>query len=135
MLEDGFSFYVIWVDLVIVLWIGVCVAGLIGHNKCYQNLKQGDFYVVTDELIGKQEPETYPVRYFNTFNKSAELKFKTYGSYTITSNHTADNPDPYAVSDTDNYFSSYVGDEFLLVINRKSQVLLVYNKKLFEYGK
>lgn len=97
MLEDGFSFYIIWVDLVIVLWIGVCVAGLIGHNKCYQNLKQGNFYVVTDELIGKEEPETYPgIGFLNIFSKPAELKFYAYGSFTIASNHTSNDPDLYA---------------------------------------
>ena len=132
-LEHGFDFYSVWVVIIVAMYIGVCVVGLIFYYKDYQNVKQGRFYVVTDELIGKQEPETYPVRYLNTFNKSAELKFKTYGSYTVISNHTSSNPDPYAVSDVDNYITSTVGDEFLLVINRKSQVLLAYNTKLFEY--
>ena len=124
---------VVLFDAMSAFFVYLCAAALISDYKKCQDIELGRFYVVTDELIGKQEPETYPVRYLNTFNKSAELKFKTYGSYTVISNHTSSNPDPYAVSDVDNYFTSTVGDEFLLVINRKSQVLLAYNTKLFEY--
>ena len=131
----GLVFYlVVLFDAMIAFYVYICSAVLISNYKDYQNIKQGHFYVVTDELIGKQEPESYSgVRFLNTFAKSAELNFRSYGSFTITSHHTSDNPDPYVVSDVDNYFTSSVGDTFLLVITRKSQVLLVYNTKLFEY--
>lgn len=131
----GLVFYlVVLFDAMIAFFVYLCIATLISNYKDCQNIKQGHFYVVTDELIGKQEPESYPgVRFLNAFSKSAELKFQSYGSFTITSHHTSDNPDPYAVSDADNYFTSSIGDTFLLVITRKSQVLLVYNTKLFEH--
>ena len=118
----------------IVLWIGACIVGIIGYYRRCQDIEQGRFYVITDELIGKQEPESYRgILYLNAFSKPAKLNFYAYGSFTIASHHTANNPDPYAVSDTDNYFSSSIGDKFLLVINKKSNILLVYNTKQFEY--
>ena len=132
-LEDGFDFYVIWVDLVIALWIGVGILGIIGYFRRRQDIEQGNYYVVTDELVAKQEPESYPGTRLNAFAKSAKLKFYAYGSLTMVSNHTSYNPDLYAVSDVDNYYSSSVGDKFLLVINKKSHILLAYNTKWFEF--
>lgn len=133
-LEDGFDFYVILVDLVIALWIGVGILGIIGYFRRRQDIEQGNFYVVTDELVAKQEPESYrSVPFLWVFSKTAKLKFYAYGSISMISDHTASNPDPYAVSDTDNYFSSSVGDKFLLVVTKKSHLLLAYNTKWFEY--
>ena len=131
----GFIFYsVVLFDAMIAFFVYLCAATLISDHKKCQDIRLGHFHVVTDELIGKQEPESYPgIRFLNTFAKSAKLEFKTYNSFFIVSNHTSSDPNPYAVSDADNYFSSSVGDKFLLVITRKSQVLLVYNTKLFEY--
>jgi len=126
-------FLVILFDIMIVFFVWVCLGALISNYKNCQNIKSGQFYVVTDELIGKQEPESYPGTRLNAFAKSAELKFYAYGSFTMVSNHTSSNPDPYAVSDVDNYYSSSVGDKFLLVINKKSHILLAYNTKWFEY--
>lgn len=128
-----FDLDTIWPLLILVVWICFCVAALILSYKDYQSIKQGSFHVVTDELIGKSEQETYHARYLRAFSKTAKLKFHAYGTYFPNLSYDSDSSDRYAVSDTDNYFSSSVGDTFLLVINKKSHILLVYNTKLFEF--
>ena len=111
----------------------LCIAALVKEIKEYQNIENGCFSVVTDELIRKQEQERYYTRFLSTFSKSAKLEFYAYGTYTPDANYTSHTSDRFAVSDVDNYFTSSVGDKFFLVINKKSHILLVYNTKLFEY--
>lgn len=133
-LEDGFDFYPIWGDIVIVLWIGACIVGIIGYYKCYQDIEQGRFYVVTDELIGKEEGESYRgVPFLWAFSKAAKLEFYAYGAFFPISDNTSHSSDRFAVSDEDNYICSSVGDTFFLVINKKGKILFAYNTKTFEY--
>lgn len=52
-------FLVILFDIMIVFFVWVCLGALISNYKNFQDIKSGQFYVVTDDLIGKQEPESY----------------------------------------------------------------------------
>ena len=130
--EAGFVFRVIWYDLTIFVGDFICIAAIIDSNKNYQDIKNKRYYVVTDEVSGKQEEERY-YGCMRAFSKAAEIRFRTYGAYCLNMSHNSDSSDRFAVSDVDNFFTAFNGDEFLLVINKKSHILLAYNAKLFEY--
>ena len=131
--EVGFAFFVI---LYIVILFGsyfIFIAAIIDNYKGYQDIKEKRYYVVTDEVVGKQEAERYHGRFFRTFSEPAKIDFRAYGAYFPNMKYTVDSSDQFAVSDVDNFYAASTGDEFWLVINKKSHILLIYNTKFFTY--
>jgi len=113
----------------------LCVASLVKRNKSHQDIKNCQYRIVTDKLINKQERESYPATsFFMYFSKAAKLEFYAYGAFYPISDNTSHSSDRFVVSDEDNFISSSVGDTFLLIINQKQKVLLVYNTKVFDYN-
>ena len=131
--EVGFVFRVIWLALAAFAMDFICIAAIIDNYKGYQDIKEKRYYVVTDEVIGKQEPERYHGRFFRTYSQPAKIEFRAYGAYFPNMKDTVDSSDQFVVSDVDNFYAASTGGEFLLVINKKSHILLIYNTKFFTY--
>ena len=131
--EEGFVFREILVALLAFAMDFVFIAVIIHNYKGYQDIKEKRYYVVTDEVVGKQEPERYHGRFFRTYSEPAKIEFRAYGAYFPNMKDTVDSSDQFAVSDVDNFYTASTGGEFLLVINKKSNILLIYNTKFFTY--
>lgn len=131
--EIGFAFFVILYIVVLVGANFVFIDAMICCYNGYQAIKSKRYYVVTDEVIGKQEAERYHGRFFRTYSIPAKIEFRAYGEYFPNMKYTGDSSDQFAVSDVDNFYGAFIGEEFLLVINKKSKILLIYNTKFFTY--
>ena len=131
--EIGVNFLVISYIVVMVGMNFIVIDAMIGCYNGYQAIKSKSYYVVTDEVIGKQEAERYHGRFFRTYSKPAKIEFRAYGAYFPNMKDTVDSSDQFVVSDVDNFYAASTGDEFLLVINKKSHILLIYNTKFFTY--
>lgn len=131
--EEGIVFRIVLYSLLLLVGDFIFGAAIVTKYKSYQDIKNKRYYVVTDEVSGKQEEEIYYLRFLRAYSKPAEIKFRTYGGYFPDVTHTSASSDRFDVSDADNFFSAFNGDKFLLVIDKKSHILLVYNAKLFEY--
>ena len=131
--EIGFIFSVILYIVILFGYYFIIINAIISYYNGYQAIKSKRYYVVTDEVVGKQEPERYRGRFFRTYSEPAKIEFRAYGAYFPNMKDTVDSSDQFVVSDVDNFYAASTGGEFLLVINKKSHILLIYNTKFFTY--
>lgn len=121
----------LFVLVVFLIYIGFWT--LFDSFKKRKMMNNGNFYITTDKVYNTKKKYHYfsrhrPVDYF--------LYFEKHGEYIIPmSNYECS--EMFSMSDTGLYRYSEIGDEFYLIMaeGKKEQILLVYNKKMFELQK
>ncbi len=131
--EIGFTFFVILYIVILFGYYFIIITAIISYYNGYHAIKSKRYYVVSDEVVGKQEAERYHGRFFRTYSTPAKIEFRAYGEYFPNMKDTVDSSAQFAVSDVDNFYGAFTGEEFLLVINKKLEILLIYNTKFFTY--
>lgn len=112
----------------------ICLAVIFDSYKDYITINREQFKIVTDEIIGYQEKETYiSSPFLSSFSHPYILEFKSYGNYWIPARENYTKSRNYSLTDKDVFNYTTVGDTFYLVIIKKRKILLVYNTKLFEF--
>ena len=110
---------------------------LIKPLKLFFDVNKKDFQITTDKLSHSSEMSMSDIMIFSNWwliyslSKPYRLNFNSYGKYLVPKGKNYRWSNLYCMDDKGVYNYSVVGDEFYLAVI-DNQILLAYNKKLFE---
>ncbi len=105
--------------------------------KKFYLIHSDKFYIVTDKMVGCKAKRIRP---YTILSKSQSIPFTlifdSYGKYGISEHKNYSWSKRNALKDEDVFNCSDIGDEFYLVImkiNKKEEIAMAYNSKLFQF--
>lgn len=136
--DNGTILHCIILAIISVVCLVIGISGILSSLKKSRMIKNNEFYIASDKLIDTSEKislmgaNVYFV-IFSLLSPNYLLRFSSYGSYIIPKKNY-EWSEMFCLDHKGVYNFSVVGDEFHLIIlkDKKQQILLAYNKKLFE---
>lgn len=117
----------------IVLCLTLTVVAQVRTIRAIMNLKKNQFFIFTDEIIGKKEGRGYPRNRFRRFGyEPYTLFFKCYGKYGIPNGYHYSWSKLGSIREKDLFRGANVGDAYLLASADGKHIDQIYSTNLFQ---
>ena len=117
----------------IVLCLTLTVVAQVHNIRAIINLKKNQFFIFTDEIIGKEEGHGHPaIGHHLHEHKLHALHFKCYGKFEIPYGNHYPWSKNGSIRDSGIFRGANVGDAYLLASADGKHIDRVYSTKLFE---